>query len=232
MPKKSTPPALDPTADAKGGSEQTFTLKDLERVAELAMEIISIEEAMGALQVQMQLQSDRLNLIQLEILPSLMDSIGLSDFRLKSGERVLVKPLIRASLPSQGAIEKERDADKKAEALDRYERGLTYLKAHGAAALIKQTLEAVLGKGEEPLAKKAVKALKDLGVQAAITRGVHPATLTSWVKERLAGGKEVDMDLFRVFNGHKAEIEGNKPRSGQQPSSPAKSAGKASRSLF
>jgi len=153
--------------------------------------------------------------IQMASLPDLMLSLHLDSFTLSSGEVISIRPFLKASLPTENQIARERDPDKREDLKERLRRGLETLRKSGAASLIKTTLTAQLGKDSEPLARSALRALKEMGILARSERGVHPSTLSAWVKERMANGAPVDTVTFGVFSGNKAEISGNKAAEGK-----------------
>lgn len=199
---KATRPAIDPEADSK----KTATPADLARVVEKAEKIIALETELAAVELKAKDLSQRLTAVQTVELPELMEGLGLKDFTLKNGSRVTIKPIVSASIPTESAIEKARDPDAQAELRDRFTRALKYLADNGAGSLIKNLVFVELGKDSVKEVEKAKKALKKAGFTPVSERGVHGQTLTSWVRERLAAGAEVDLELLNVYTGSKAEI--------------------------
>jgi hypothetical protein len=118
-----------------------------------------------------------------------------------------VKPFVSCSLPSESQINKEKDPEKRELMKQRRADGLKFLKENQAAAIIKTSISADLGKDAAAKAIEAVALLKKLGIEAETAVGVHAQTLLSWVKERMAAGKPVDEEAFAIFSGKKAVIE-------------------------
>lgn len=139
-------------------------------------------------------------------LPAMMETYGLKDLTTSEGFKVLIKNVTRASIPTESAIEKEKDPEARAEKRLRFERALAYLKKAGAEAIIKNEVSADLGKGSAKIVPLVKKALKELGLNAEVSKGVNANTLTAWVKERLEAGREVDFDLLGVYTGKVADI--------------------------
>ena len=183
---------------------------ELVQVSALATRLVQIETAKERLMEQVTRLDEEYNRIQSADLPALMDAIGIKEFKLNSGELITVKPIIQGSLPSESAVLKEKDPEKRHELRERLEQGFVYLTKHGAGALIKNFVTAELGKDSSALAKKACAALKSIGVEPTVSRGVHPASLNSWIKERLAAGSENDHDLFKIYSGTRAEVKTKK----------------------
>lgn len=142
-----------------------------------------------------------------EEIPATMEALGVRDLALTRGLRVEVKKVIAASLPSESAVNRERDPETREQMKERYERGIKYLETAGGAAIIKTSVKADLGKDSGKLAKLVLAALKKLKVEATASRGVHPGTLSAWVRERIEAGLEVDYEALAVYDGYVAEIK-------------------------
>ncbi len=200
-------PKIDFKEDAKGGSSAGQSqVEDLEQVSRLAILLRSKLLLMREAEARLTLLQQEINRIKLEDLPALMDQFNLLELKLKDGSRLVVKPLINASLPSEGAILRCKDGEQRVEMRNRLKKAFQFLRKQGAAALIKTQLKADFGKDSEKVAEKALKTLQQLGVNAEVSKGVHPQTLNAWVRERIEAGKPVDMETFRVFSGQVAEI--------------------------
>jgi hypothetical protein len=179
----------------------------LERVTALAIKLLDLKQHKADLEEDAKNVGEAITRLESEDLPSTMTELGLKDFTLTDGNRVTIKSIVAASLPSMGSILREKDSEKAATMRMRLAQGFKYLREHGAGALIKQVLEADLGKDSDVKKALALKALSALGIQASIVPAVHSASLTAWCKERIAAGSEVDFDLFQIFSGSKAVIE-------------------------
>jgi hypothetical protein len=145
--------------------------------------------------------------IESDTLPSLMEEVGLSEVKLSDGSKVQVRPIIRASLPSASAIDKEKDSMKRSEMIERFRKGCEFLEEAGAGAIIKNILNADLGNDSEETAKEAITILEGMGIRAKADKNVNPNSLSSWIREMIEAGKEIDHDLFGVYTGHKAHIK-------------------------
>jgi hypothetical protein len=199
---KKTKPNIDFQADTAPKSDGELT-----RVREMAQQLLDVEYSIARAQEELETLLESQQRIVASDLPALMEEVGIKEFTLASGERVIVKPIIKASLPAESAIEKQKDKDKQAEMRDRFKRGLNYLQKNGAGSLVKQTIKADFGKDAAKKVRLALSALRALGVAAEVHAGVHPNSLTSWVKERIEGGKPVDFDLLGVYSGQVASID-------------------------
>lgn len=210
--KKVDPKVVRDEIDLEADAGVTVAPEDaLARIAELANEIIRLEVEAERRADALKETQEELRTLTEETLPTLMESCGVKDFTLADGSKVTISDVIRASLPTDSAIAKEKDKDKQFEMRDRRAKCLAYIEAMGAGSMIKHYLEAELGKGADALAKKVLDTLSKMGVKAAASKGVHAQTLQAWIKERIRAGLPLDYDLFKVFNGRKAEIKAAKP---------------------
>lgn len=205
-----------PTVDfAEDSAEnQQPSSGELVQVSALASRLIQIDAAKTSLYEQISKLDEEYDRIQSADLPGLMDQIGLKTFTLSTGETVVVKPIIKGGLPTESTIQKETDPERRAELRERFEQGLIFLSKAGAGALIKNLVSAELGKDSNELASAAVEALRDLGIDPSVTRGVNPMSLNAWIKERIASGADIDHDIFKIYSGSKAEVKQPKSKKG------------------
>lgn len=196
---------LDFKADSKQGTGQP-QLEDLEIISKAVITLQGKMLLLEQAKTRLAQLADEVFKIKTEEIPSIMDQYNLSEIKLKDGSKVQIRPLVQASLPAEGAILKCKDGEERHVLRERQKAGFVYLRKNGAGALIKTQIKADFGKDAEAKASKAVATLRKLGIQAEVSKGVHPQSLTAWVKERIENGSPVDMELFKVFSGQVAEI--------------------------
>lgn len=200
--KKSTPSPINPEDDTQRPADPA----SLEKVVAKAQRIIDLEGEIATAELRLKELNQSLTSVACEELPGLMNSLDIKEFTLKNGAKVVIKSIVSASIPTEAGIEKIRDKDEQAEARDRFERALEYLEDNGAGSIIKSVVIADIGKGNEKLVKKAIAALAKLKIDAESMRAVHAQTLTSWVRERIEAGSDVDHEVLKVYTGEKATI--------------------------
>jgi len=187
--------------------EDTKPVGELSAISDMASFLGNKYKELSIVEDQAKRIKEEIHRIESSDLPELMTELGVEKFTLNDGSSVNIKPIIRGNLPSLSSIAKQKDPEKRAEMMNRYKQGIKYLIKHKAASLVNFTLVADLGKDSKKLSMEAKKALKELGIKAETSEGVHPASLSSWIKERMEAGKDIDHDLFEVFCGKKAEIK-------------------------
>lgn len=193
--------------DINPEEDQKTSAGEITAITDLAMKLIETKAKADELSEELKALNSEIHRIESSELPSLLEEFGVSEVRLKDGSRVTVKAIIRASLPSSSSMASERDPVKKSELLERFQRGVKFLEEHGAGSIVRNILQADLGKDSEELSAKAIETLEALGVRARAEQNVNPMSLSSWVKEMIESGKEIDHELFSVYSGTKAEIK-------------------------
>lgn len=128
--------------------------------------------------------------LQETTIPDLMNTLGLEEIKLPTGERIALQPVFGASVP---------DA-RKPEAWQ-------WLRDNGHGALIKVTLLCAFGMGEEKDAVKAKETLAAANVPFKEKEDVHASTLKSFVKDQYEAGLTFPEKLFGAFTKTIAKIK-------------------------
>ncbi len=87
------------------------------------------------------------------------------------------------------------------------DQALNWLEANGHGALIKRTVEVPFGRGSDQKAIELKDSLREQGMKAVFERKVESATLRAFVSEKLEGGEEIPLDLFKVVRDRRAKVE-------------------------
>lgn len=210
--KKETPkspapkkPSVDILEDVT--KQDSLSGDSLKRITEMGKRLVQIKEAEARLQERLKELSEESERISGADLPGVMQELSLKDFTLESGDKIVLKNIVKGNLPTESAILKEQDPTARIELKTRFEQGMRYLESNGASALIKNVVMAEMGKDSIVLSKKAIAALKKLKIDATLTRGVNPNSLNAWIKERIEAGDEVDPEIFKIYTGTRAEVK-------------------------
>lgn len=113
--------------------------------------------------------------------PELMDAVGMAEFTTRTGVKIKVVEKVRASVPK--ALRAQ---------------AMKWLRENGYEALIKRTITAQFGKGEDAQADQIMKELQEKGLSLKDVAKVHPSTLGAFVREKLRDGEELPQDLLGV----------------------------------
>lgn len=125
-----------------------------------------------------------------EDLPDLMIECGMQSFTLEDGSTVTIREEVDARI-----TEATRAA------------ALRWLTDNDYGGLIKTVVSLEFDRGERD---SAVELASELG--AALKETVHPATLKSFVRERMAEGAAIPADLFNIFPYNIAKLTKGKKK--------------------
>jgi len=162
-------------------------MSDLERVRELCDLLVEQETALQFAKEQFEQARDRFNRTRMEDLPNLMAEVGLSEVALRDGTRVRIREEVDARIT---------DTNREA--------ALAWLTGHGFSGLIKS--QVILRTPHEEISA-LVDTVRQYADDLDVKEVVHPQTLKAFVREQLAAGASVPMDLFSVHPYSVAKIE-------------------------
>lgn len=164
--------------------------EQLGRVAELA-EAFSLQERLIAQrEEELRIAKEEMRKIAEDLLPEAMQAVGLSEFKLKDGSKVSVKPWHSLSIPK-----------------DREEEAYRWLEENGHGDIVKHSLTIGTRLSSEALLEKVREVAKSMNLDIADKIGIHHMTGGSWVKERLKEGDDIPRDLLGVTTGFRAKVE-------------------------
>jgi hypothetical protein len=126
--------------------------------------------------------------LSVENIPQLMDEMGVERLDV-DGVVVERKMIVSASIP-----------------VARKDEAFAWLRENGLDDIIKNDVTVTFGKGEDNVAGDVVGLLQERGFDPQTKTHVHPSTLKAFVKERVEGGKPIDLDLFGAFISNAAQI--------------------------
>ena len=127
------------------------------------------------------------------IIPEMMQEAGVSLLKLKDGSTVEVKPFYAAKIPES-----------------RVEEAFSWLRDKGFEDLIKNTVTASFGRGQDNQVSELIGVCEKFGFNYNKKEKVEPMTLKAFVREQVEGGKELPFDLFGVYIANKTKITNNK----------------------
>lgn len=126
-------------------------------------------------------------------LPDLMTEIGITSMELEDGTKLTLAEEVQAAI-----TEANRQAAHQ------------WLVANGYGSIIKTKVQVEFGAGEREEAVDMVDKLAAEHEAVTLDERVHAQTLKSFIRERLAAGEQVPMDLFSVFPRNVVKIRSKK----------------------
>jgi pyruvate/2-oxoglutarate dehydrogenase complex dihydrolipoamide acyltransferase (E2) component len=183
----------------------TLSSDKLQQIRELSEEMLAIEERLSKWALVARQLQERYEQISNQTLPELMKEVGMSEFKLTTGQIVSVAPFTHASIPSLSSIE-SADPEERSQLEKRRELAILWLRKHNAESLIKTTIKAVFGKGQSKAAEKYYQQIVSKGFEAKKDEAVHPQTLNKFIREQLEEGIDIPQEPFNLHTGNRAKI--------------------------
>lgn len=166
--------------------------ESLQQLHEAADEAAQLEQLVEDLEQSLKDAKKALNRVKGTVMPDLMTEVGFQSFT-HNGVKFELADFVSGSLPS--------DPEKKAAAID-------WLTANEGADLLKSQVVASFGRSQHNVAAAVADELKGKfgsdGIE--LKESVHPQTLQKFVRERLASGDPVDLDVLGVYVGRVVKL--------------------------
>lgn len=175
-------------ADSQMPSDQ-----GLGKISSLAERYTDLDEEITDAEKRLKVLKEQAREIAEKQLPEAMAEVGMAKFTLTDGSEVIVKPYYSAKISDE----------KREECFD-------WLQDHGHEALIKDEVVLTFNRGEHDKAEQFKAQLLLQGLEYSGKMGVHPQTLTAFVKEQVESGAEFPLELFNVYIGQIAKIKRSK----------------------
>lgn len=192
---------IDFFAEPVAQSEDSLT-----RLRELADEQTILEGEVEKMQLDLEKKKQELEKVAQGKIPELMAELQIEKFTLADGFEISIKEKLNASIKAH---------DKPA--------AYQWIKDNGYGGIIKTGVEIAFDKGEIDKAEKLVAELAEKGFAAEANESIHSATLSSFVRERMAeAGDEGSLDEEQEADAPAAESDGfdDEPVEGDDKRSP------------
>lgn len=192
------PPDLLKEIEADSG---TVVPQDkIARIREVAQDVLFKKDQAAQLAEQVSKLKAEVRDIEMKTLPDLLDEAGVPAIKLAADGNVPaleieVKPHFAANIAAGW------DEARRAE-------GFEYLEATGNGALIKTEISIAFDKTDHDRAMKLVERLREKGLKVEVRNSVHPATLTSWLKQQVTKVRKLpDLEKIGGFVGREAKVK-------------------------
>ncbi len=201
MTELNVPENIDLEADANE------PVGDLKEATELAARMLSLENEIIQQTLKLKQLSEAHREIETVQLPELMNELNLKKFTLGTGHEIEIKKIVKAALPTVGAIEKAK-GDKKEELIARLNEGLTFIRSQkNGESLIKHMVALEFSKGMDSLVSEFITKAEELQIPHKDQSTVHPATLSKFIEELMEQGVNVPKGTLGVFSGQVAKVK-------------------------
>lgn len=164
----------------------------LENLIKNAEEMQDLKENIEALEGTLSELNKQYNYIAQEVIPNMLDELGMKTFELKDGSKITVKDFISGSLPKDP---------------ERFDQAIDWLKDNDLESILKTNVSLTFGKGESNMAINAVELLKEQGYEPESKYGAHPQTLYAAIRELQKDDIVVPFEMLGLYAGKKADIK-------------------------
>lgn len=185
----------NPTFEELTGQDTVETFNDLNEgelslVSTLANKQLSLAQELANLEEAVKVKKEEFRLTSEQELPEAMQSAGLTEIVLSTGEKISVTEFYNAHISKANQ-----------------ELAYKWLVENGHEGLIKNEVSLKFGREEGQVVDETVMALKSRGLSPEVRQSVHPSTLKAFVKEQLTTGKDIPTEPFGIYIGSKAIIK-------------------------
>lgn len=163
------------------GTEPTGAEK-LHAIVVLAKKMEELHEKAGVKAAELEALTEEGKRIEEVMLPDLMRELGLSEFTLTNGQKIVIKT------DYQAHVSKEKWA-----------RAMAWLKEHNMAGIVK---------GELIVSKEHESEIFNRGIPYQLNEKIHPSTLKAFVKEQCeAPNSQFPREIFGVYETTRALLK-------------------------
>lgn len=160
----------------------------LKQISDNAALLKALQNKLEQSELQCSELKEEIRKIQEQVLPDLMMSVGMKQFKIAEGHTVSLHKFYDARLVDREAC-------------------FQFLRDSGNDGIIKNTVKCEFGKGEEAEAQKATRALEEKGILYQRKADIHHMTLKSFVKECKENDIPIPDEAFGVYEGNKVTIK-------------------------
>lgn len=172
--------------------KKDFEVNEVDPISKACQDYLKSEEEINNLELMIKAKKESLRQ-QNELIVQLMEERGVTSIRMKDGQSVDIKPFYT------GSITKEKQ-----------EEAFQWLRDNGYDDIIKNQVIVKFGRAEDEKADQIYSDLASKGLDADRNIKVEPMTLKGFIREMIENGKDIPMETFGVYVGHKINIKKGK----------------------
>ena len=185
-------PTFDDLIGSENVQEWTNNVTDgeLTIVSDLANKQLTLATHVSELETELKAKKEELRLTSEQELPDAMQSAGLNQIVLSTGEKISINEFYNAHISKANQ-----------------EVAYQWLVENGHEGLIKNEVLLKFGREESTVVDETVSALQSRGLSPEVRQSVHPSTLKAFVKEQFTSGNDIPTEPFGIYIGTKATIK-------------------------
>jgi len=185
-------PTFEDLVGTESVEEWTNDVSDgeLNIVSNLAKKQLQLARQVATLEEDLKAKKEELRLTSEQELPDAMQSAGLNQIVLSTGEKISINEFYNAHISKANQ-----------------EVAYQWLVENGHEGLIKNEVLLKFGREESEVVSETVYALQSRGLSPEVRQSVHPSTLKAFVKEQFTSGNDIPTEPFGIYIGTKATIK-------------------------
>jgi hypothetical protein len=164
--------------------------EDLSSISALGRQLNQLEEKIIIEEEHLKLLKQAYRKISEDLLPNKLRELGVSEFKLLDGTSMSIQQYYSARITPDN-----RDVC------------FRWLENNGLGDVIKNTVSANFGRGEDDAAKELMTQLEDEGHSLVQKKWVEPMTLKAVVREQVEKGNDLPLEAFNVYIGQKIKVK-------------------------
>jgi len=169
-----------------------FEVSEVDPISKACQEQLKLEKEIEDLESLIKVKKDLLRQNGEQIV-SLMEERGVKSIKMSDGQSVDIKTIY------SGTISR-----------DNQEEAFQWLRDNGYDDIIKNQVVLKFGRAEDEKANQIYNDLASKGLDADRSIKVEPMTLKGFIREMIENGKDIPMETFGVYVGHKINIKKGK----------------------
>ena len=173
-------------------SKKDFEVNEVDPISKACQDYLKSEDEINNLELMLKSKKESLRQ-QNELIVQLMEERGVRSIKMKDGQSVDIKPFYT------GTITKEKQHE-----------AFQWLRDNGYDDIIKNQVVVKFGRAEDDKASSVYQELANQALDVDRNVKVEPMTLKGFIREMIESGKELPMETFGVFVGHKINIKKGK----------------------
>ena len=171
-------------------SQPDIKSEDLGNISDLGRQLSELEDKIKLEEEHLKALKDEYRKLSEDTLPNKLRELGVSEFKLADGTSMSIQPYYSARITPEN-----RDVC------------FHWLENNGLGDIIKNTVSANFGRGEDEAAKSLMKKLEDDGHNLSQKKWVEPMTLKAVVSEQVEKGNYLPLEAFNVYVGQKIKVK-------------------------
>ena len=169
-----------------------FLVSEVDPISKACQDYVKVEQEIADLEALIKLKKEVLRQVN-ETIVTLMEERGVKSIKMSDGNSVDIKPFYTGSISR-----------------DNQEEAFKWLRDNGYDDIIKNQVVLKFGRAEDEKADQIYSDLASKGLDADRNIKVEPMTLKGFIREMIENGKDIPMETFGVYVGHKINIKKGK----------------------